>query len=390
MSLAATAHGMSKMRVKPDWAPLGLEEVRALLQQYEGCGEPVEMVSVSPRPFSAASVVRTCDRSVFIKRHHHSVRDREGALEEHRFLTHLHENGGAVSRVLETGAGETAIELGAWTYEVHACGGGVDIYADALSWTPFFSAAHAHSAGSMLARLHQAAEGFHAPPRKARPLVASFSIFAEENAALGMERYLGERPALAGDALTRHCCDEALDLLTPFHGRLKPHLSALQPLWTHNDLHASNLLWRGEEAETIIDFGLADRSNAMHDLAHAIERNIVEWLELDADSARIDNVPVHLDHLNELLDGYASQRPLSHAEAQSLAPMTALCHAEFALTEADYFLGVLRSEENARLCVEDYLLGHARWYRGPGGKKLLDAIDRWAEGHLKRRRDEAE
>ncbi len=28
--------------------------------------------------------------------------------------------------------------------------------------------------------------------------------------------------------------------------------------------------------------------------------------------------------------------------------MTALCHAEFALTEADYFLGVLHSEEKAR------------------------------------------
>ena len=30
----------------------------------------------------------------------------------------------------------------------------------------------------------------------------------------------------------------------------------------------------------VIDFGLADRTNAVHDLAHAIERNIVEWLAL--------------------------------------------------------------------------------------------------------------
>jgi len=26
----------------------------------------------------------------------------------------------------------------------------------------------------------------------------------------------------------------------------------------------------------------------------------------------------------------------------------------------------------------DYLIGHARWFRGAGGKKLLDAIRRWA------------
>jgi hypothetical protein len=59
--------------------------------------------------------------------------------------------------------------------------------------------------------------------------------------------------------------------------------------------------------------------------------------------------------------------------------MTALCHAEFALTEADYLLGVLHSEEKARVASIDYLLGHARWFRGVGGKKLLEAIDRWAE-----------
>ena len=44
---------------------------------------------------------------------------------------------------------------------------------------------------------------------------------------------------------------------------------ALEPLWTHNDLHASNLLWSAggdnAQAAAIIDFGLADRTNAVHD-----------------------------------------------------------------------------------------------------------------------------
>ena len=65
------------------------------------------------------------------------------------------------------------------------------------------------------------------------------------------------------------------------------------------------------QATAIIDFGLADRTNAVHDLAHAIERNIVEWLVLVDDPAHPDDVPVHLDHLTALLEGYESVRPLS-------------------------------------------------------------------------------
>jgi Ser/Thr protein kinase RdoA (MazF antagonist) len=152
-------------------------------------------------------------------------------------------------------------------------------------------------------------------------------------------------------------------------------------LWTHNDLHASNLLWSDASVDAravaVIDFGLADRTNAVHDLAQAIERNIVEWLDLMEDSAR-GEVRVHIDHLEALLEGYEHVRSLSEDEAAALAPMTALCHAEFALTEADYFLGVLHSKEKARIASMDYLVGHARWFRGDGGQRLLDAIGRWA------------
>jgi hypothetical protein len=66
--------------------------------------------------------------------------------------------------------------------------------------------------------------------------------------------------------------------------------------------------------------------------------------------------------------------------------MMALGHAEFALTEADYFLSALHSKENARVCSEGYLVGHARWFCGAGGRKLLDAIRRWAAS---RKRKEA-
>ena len=387
MATSATvkAHGMEGTLVEPDWPPLNLAEVRALLSQYPAFGEPIEIRSFSPRPFSAASVVATGDRRVFVKRHHRSVRDAEGLLEEHRFLQHLYDAGGPVPRVFASASGETAIETGEWTYEVHEAPEGVDLYEDALSWTPFQSVAHAYSAGQALARLHCASEGFGAPRRKPRPLVAGFTIFAAHDPGAEMECYLAARPTLTQDPAVHRDCEEAIEVLAPFHAELLPLLPALEPLWTHNDLHASNLLWSDDgpdaRATAIIDFGLADRTNAVHDIAQAIERNIVEWLALIEAPAHPEGVPVHLDHLRALLEGYESVRPLSAEEAAALIPMTALCHAEFALSEADYYLGVLRSQANARLCTEGYLVGHARWFRGAGGRRLLDALRRWAEAH---------
>ena len=363
MSATVKVHGMDGTLVEPDWPPLMLAEVRALLTHFPTLGEPIEILSTSPRPLSAAGVVST----------------------SHRFLAHLLAHGASVPRVFSSTTGQTAIEIGDWTYEVHETPTGVDLYEDAISWTPFLTAVHAHSAGQALARLHLAAEGFAAPARKPQPLVASFTIFAAKDPNVELERYLAARPSLASNAAVRVNCKQALQLLAPFHAQLFPLLPSLPPLWTHNDLHASNLFWSdftdNAQATAIIDFGLADRTNAVHDLANAIERNIVEWLVLVADPAHPDDVPIHLDHLHALLDGYESVRPLAAEEAAALAPMTALCHAEFALSEAEYFLAVLHSKENAAMAYDGWLVGHTRWFRSAAGRKLLHAVESWAATH---------
>lgn len=380
MGTAQKAHGMDGTLVEPDWPPLGHDEVRTLLSQFPECGEPTEILSISPRPFSAASVVATRRGRVFVKRHHRAVRDREGLLEEHRFLDHLHAQGAAVPKVFAAASGETAIESGDWSYEVHEAPGGVDLYEDALSWTPFYTVEHARAAGGALARLHNAARGFDAPLRQPRPLVASFTIFAALDPSVEMDHYLAARPTLANYLRGRCCRDEALELLLPFHAELLPMLPALAPLWTHNDLHGSNVLWSNAEPDAsvwaIIDFGLSDRTNAVHDLAHAIERSIVEWLALG--QGHNEEVPVHFDHLFALLNGYESVRALSGEEAAALAPMTALCHAEVALSETDYFLSVLHSEDKAPMASDGWLVGHARWFHGAGGRRVLDALREWA------------
>jgi len=379
------AHGLDGSLVEPDWPPLTLSEVRTVLDQFTAAGHPIAILSTSPRPLSSASVIKADRGNVFIKRHARAIRDIHGLAEEHRFMQHLYANGIRVPIVLQTANGDTSIQISDWTYEVHEIPPGVDLYEDAISWTPFLAQEHARSAGEMLARMHIAAGQFNAPRRKTQPLVASFTIFGSQDPVNALQQYLNAHPALYDDAQTLGDCDRALELLAPFHNELKPLIPSLCGLWTHNDLHASNLFWSdtGPSAHStaVIDFGLADRTNAIHDLAHAIERNIVEWLILMNDPQCGDRVPVHLDHLWAMLDGYNHVRPLTASEAAALAPMLALCHAEFALSEADYFLGVLHSPEKARVATCDYLVGHAQWFRGPGGHKLLNPLRRWAESH---------
>ena len=388
MRASQKVHGMDGTLVPPDWPPLTLAEVRALLSRFPALSEPIEIVSTSPRPLSAAGVISTSSGRVFVKRHHLTVRDPEGLREEHRFLAHLFHAGVPVPRVYASVNGHTAIQIGEWTYEVHATPEGVDLYEDAISWTPFRTSAHAYAVGQALAQLHLASREFVAPRRKTQPLVASFTIFAAPDPVRELDRYLEARPALATDAAVRAHGRQALELLAPFHAQLQPLLPFLPPLWTHNDLHSSNLFWSdtsdSAQATAIIDFGLADRTNAVHDLAHAIERNIVEWLVLVNDPAHPDNVPIHLDHLSALLDGYESIRPLSAEEAAALAPMTTLCHAEFALSEADYFLGVLHSQDKAQMAHDGWLVGHARWFGSNAGKHLLKAIEQWAGSRSRR------
>jgi Ser/Thr protein kinase RdoA (MazF antagonist) len=382
------AHGLDGSLVEPDWPPLTLPELREILQHFPEAAEPKSILAASPRPLSAAAVVATPRTRIFVKRHARAVRDAEGLAEEHRFMQHLSAHGISVPRVFTTTSGATALESGDWTYEVHDLPSGIDLYKDAISWTPFRSVEHARSAGEFLARMHLAAASFAARARKLQPLVASFTIFASPDPAAALNQYLAACPSITHDPQTLRDAEEALHLLTPFHTELKPLLPSLAPLWTHNDLHASNLFWSDATSNanptSVIDFGLADRTNTLHDLAHAIERNIVEWLFLMNNPAAGDHVPVHLDHLWSLLDGYEQIRPLSSAESEALAPMLAVCHAEFALTEADYFLGILHSSAKARVATHDYLVGHAQWFADPGQRKLLDLIRRWAESRQHR------
>ncbi|MGW6920282.1 phosphotransferase enzyme family protein [Streptomyces sp. NPDC054950] len=350
------AHGLGADPVEPDWAPLTDDEVTDVV------GAGARVVWRSPRPLSAAAVVERDGRRLFVKRHHIAVRSPAGLAEEHAFLGHLREHGAPVVEVLHTAA------RGTWTYEVHSTGAGEDLYRDALSWSPFRSRAHAGAAGEALARLHLAARGFDAPRRRVQPLVASFTVFAARDPWEALERFLAGRPQLASGIERFPWREDVRRVLLPLHERLAPHLPGLEPLWTHNDWHASNLLWGGDgQVSTVLDFGMSDRTTAVHDLATAIERNAVQWLR--------PGYPVREADVTALVEGYLSVRPLTAVESAALPELLPLVHAEFALSELGYFHGVTRSAQNTRLAYE-YCVGHAEWFAGEDGGRLLDVVAR--------------
>ncbi|MCD0246761.1 phosphotransferase [Xanthomonas melonis] len=374
MSAPHQVHGMSLELALPDWPALTVDETQRVLRQFAlaHAGETVRWHSA--RPFSAAACVDTATGPVIVKRHHASVRNVAALREEHAFMAHLRWAGAPVVEVLHTADGQTALAQAQWVYEVQRVGAGCDLYRDALSWTPFTELAHAHAAGAALARLHHAAQGFGAPARSTTVLVANLRLFAQADPLQALQRALPARPFLASALHDSPWQRDLAAHLLPWHAKAWPRLSspgALPPLWTHGDWHASNLLWKRDaghaEVSAIFDFGLSDRSSALFDLATAIERNLIPWLQLDLGA----RAQPELAQLDALLDGYTLHRPLSAAQLQCLAALLPIVHADFALSEIEYFAGITRSRENVDIAYHRYLLGHADWFASADGQDLL-------------------
>jgi Ser/Thr protein kinase RdoA (MazF antagonist) len=404
---AGLVHGMGKDLVAPDWPPLTDDEARVVLAAYPACGDgraggqPV-VTWRSPRPMSAAGLVRCGagdgqpERRVFVKRHHAAVRSTAQLITEHALATYLRLRGVPVPSVLRDADGATVAERGEFRYEVHEVADGVDLYRDALSWSPFTSLGHARAAGAALARLHDAAAAFPLPERAPAPLLTSCAIVAAGPAdpasradpagpagpgrpsgpAGAVARFAAGLPALARYLSTRDWrADVEQDLRAPIEAAA-PLLAALPRQWGHGDWHPSNLTWTGAGPDAavagVLDLSLANRTLAVHDLATALERATVSWLDLD----ETGHATADLDAVDALLDGYESIRPLTGLEAAALAAVLPVVHVEYALTEVEYFAGIVASPANADLAYDAYLLGHARWFAGPDGAVLLDRIRR--------------
>jgi Ser/Thr protein kinase RdoA (MazF antagonist) len=379
---AGFVQGMDKTFVKPDWPPLRNDEVRAVLRQYERIdGAEVGLGAVitwrSPRPMSGACLVRWKDQSVFVKRHHASVRTPLQLRVEHAFTDHLRACGQRLPAVLRNTSEDTVVQSREFIYEVHERAHGIDLYRDVPSWHPFTSLDHARATGHALAQFHLAARDFARPPRAPGVLMSSVAIVSSADPITELRRLLLARPALAR-AVASHSFEEDvtcnhLDAINV----VAPLLNALDPQWGHGDWHPSNLTWTSAAPTAtvsgVLDLGLANRTFAVHDLAVAIERSTVDWLDL----AEVGHVVADLAAVDAVLRGYEDVRPLEALEVLALVALLPVVHFEYALSEVEYFAAVVDSEVNTQLAYDSYLVGHARWYTTADGSILLEHLRRY-------------
>ena len=366
-------HGMGTTLEPPTWPAITHDDAAAALARFPVAGRLEALEWHSPRPFSAAARVRTTRGRFVLKRHHPAVRTPAGLAEEHAFIAHLAVAGIPVPEILLTDDRTSAITVGDWTYELHRQGAGLDLYRERLSWTPYLAASHAHAAGASLARLHAASRGFAAPARAVQPLVASFNILPSTDPLAATEAYVAARPALAAFLEPRDWRMAVARLFAELGQGVPAALAAREALWTHNDWHPSNVLWSADgQVETVFDFGLADRTCAVHDLATAIERTAIDWLELGQGRDATIGDP---ETAQALLAGYATVIPLDRGEVAALLRVLPLVHFEFALSEIDYFTGVVGDDEQASVAWDQYLLGHADWFTAPHGQAFLNTIE---------------
>jgi len=390
MNAAATAssndpsqvHGMERSLAVADWPALTDDEVRSVLSRfgYAECQETSGHVRVtwsSPRPMSTAALVRVAHGEFFVKRHHISVRSPERLRVEHAFARHLRDRGQPVARVLTDVDGDTVVLEGDFAYEIHEKAVGVDLYREQPSWYPYTSLDHARAAGGALASFLAAARDFSAPATPPGVLTNSMDLIASSEPLVPLRRLIDSRPALVRALKHR---DVEADITCYFKPEIEsaaPLLGRLTSQWGHGDWHPSNLTWTSANQRAqvagVLDLGLANRTVAIHDLALALERSAIDWLDL-ADTGEIS---ADLDTVDALLDGYESVKPLNEHEWAALIAVLPVVHLEFALSEVEYFADTVNSVTNTALAYDGYLIGHARWFEQARGAELI--------GHLQRR-----
>lgn len=358
----------------PTWPAIGLAEAQAILSRFPAAGHAERVSWHSPRPFSAAALIESDRGHFFLKRHHPALRPPAALAEEQAFTAHLRSAGLTVPEVLTTQDGAGAVAQDGWTYELLRKAPGLDLYRDRQTWTPFVALDHAHAAGVALGRLHKAARGFAGAERGTWPLVSSFTIVPARDPVAAAQAYVAARPALSGFLADKPWRQELARLFaaldTGAEGSLASRLEGQPRLWTHNDWHPSNLLWTAEgSVSAVFDFGLAAPTCALHDLATAIERTAIPWLGLT------DGEEPDLDAALAILAGYRTVMPLARDDVETVARLLPLVHVEFALSEADYFAGILADRNQANMAWQDYLIDHADWFLTPPGGDFLRRLE---------------
>ena len=385
-------HGMGSDWENKDWVHITVPELHHLQPYYPCLQESVQILWCSPRPFSSAVLVEVMQalastgqtnlHSYFIKRSHRSFRRAQDILQEHAVLQHLASKNIPVATLISSNCGQTTLEVGDWTYEVYEKAAGFDLYVDQQSWTPFFYTEHAAKVGSLLAKLHTAMQDFpELHGRSTRYLVSNQQLLESENIVMAIQQRIDNSPELSHYFADKNLDAVFLERIFQTHRKIKHVLQQVTKIWTHNDLHASNLFWSTQSADAnitaVIDFGLSDRNSALYDLAITIERNFIDWLALEHTS----QISVDEAGLSAFLQAYFAEI-YPQQDFSILPELLKIVHLDFAFSELEYFVGITQNLKHADAAYYDWIVGHVNWFFTEQGQQFTQTFTRFLQREL--------
>ena len=385
-------HGMGSDWENKDWLHITVPELHRLQSYYPCLQGSVQILWCSPRPFSSAVLVEvmqalasTGQTNLYpycIKRSHRSFRRAQDILQEHAVLQHLASKNIPVATLMTSNCGQTALEVGDWTYEVYEKAAGFDLYVDQQSWTPFFYTEHAAKVGSLLAKLHTAMQDFpELHGRSTRYLVSNQQLLESESIVTAIQQRIDNSPELSRYFADKNLDAVFLERIFQTHRKIKHVLQQATKIWTHNDLHASNLFWSTQGADAnitaVIDFGLSDRNSALYDLAITIERNFIDWLALEHTS----QISVDEAGLSAFLQAYCAE--IHPQQDFSILPeLLKIVHLDFAFSELEYFVGITQNLKHADAAYYDWIVGHVNWFFTEQGQQFTQTFTRLLQREL--------
>ena len=385
-------HGMGSDWENKDWLHITVPELHRLQSYYPCLQGSVKILWCSPRPFSSAVLIEVVQalastgqtnlHPYFIKRSHRSFRRAQDILQEHAVLQHLASKNIPVATLITSNCGQTALEVGDWTYEVYEKAAGFDLYIDQQSWTPFFYTEHAAKVGSLLAKLHIAVQDFpELHGRSTRYLASNQQLLESENIVTAIQQRIDNSPELSRYFADKNLDAVFLERIFQTHRKIKHVLQQATKIWTHNDLHASNLFWSTQSADAnitaVIDFGLSDRNSALYDLAITIERNFIDWLALEHTS----QINVDEAGLSAFLQAYCAE--IHPQQDFSILPeLLKIVHLDFAFSELEYFVGITQNLKHADAAYYDWIVGHVNWFFTEQGQQFTQTFTRFLQREL--------
>ena len=385
-------HGMGSDWENKDWLHITVPELHRLQSYYPCLQGSVKILWCSPRPFSSAVLIEVVQalastgqtnlHPYFIKRSHRSFRRAQDILQEHAVLQHLASKNIPVATLITSNCGQTALEVGDWTYEVYEKAAGFDLYVDQQSWTPFFYTEHAAKVGSLLAKLHTAMQDFpELHGRSTRYLVSNQQLLESENIVTAIQQRIDNSPELSRYFADKNLDAVFLERIFQTHRKIKHVLQQATKIWTHNDLHASNLFWSTQSADAnitaVIDFGLSDRNSALYDLAITIERNFIDWLALEHTS----QISVDEAGLSAFLQAYFAEI-YPQQDFSILPELLKIVHLDFAFSELEYFVGITQNLKHADAAYYDWIVGHVNWFFTEQGQQFTQTFTRFLQREL--------